>query len=290
MNTTITVTNIPNETDRVFTAAEMKLDKRTREAKSLATWQERLGGLYMIATGYYLTEGSTPTEYTSKFAGFVLKDTAAAVALVEEAKSLGLFRDDKKEIHFSDFFVVDLYTLPEDASTSSGYTVSVLFGQHDSEEYWELRRATENMDKDPFFLTRLADMVACKKQQVEKEARTAAAEAEAEANIPFTRDMETSLHLAKENIARLEQSMTATGAGRARDYKEIAIKAATKAMLEMFVHTCGKITQTQGVYRRYNATEAFGLVISRACNDTFICPTELFGEAVTAFRSDCRAW
>lgn len=292
--TTVTIKTTQNserQRDGVQHLAEFKLDKRTKEAKNLAAWKgSQVSDLYTIMTGYILPEGSEPKEYSTKYAFFLLKDAAAAVALVEEAKSLGII--EKTEVRFLDRFAAGLYNQPEDASAENAWVTSVLFGEHESQEYWDIRHNTENVYNDPFFLVRLAHRVSAQKALMENAARVEAAEAEAEANIPVTKEMKHSLLAAKENIAAIERSIAnkVADAELARDYKFLAIKAATKRMLEMFVEVCGQITQTEGVYRRRNTTEAFGLVVARSCNDSQICPNELFAEAVNEFRMNCRVW
>lgn len=289
--TTVTIKTTQNEQRGVQYLAEFKLDKRTKEAKNLAAWKaSAVSDLYTIMTGYILPEGSEPKEYSTKYAFFLLKDAAAAVALVEKAKSLGII--EKTEVRFLDRFAAGLYHQPEDASAENAWVTSVLFGEHESQEYWDIRHNTENVYNDPFFLVRLAHRVAVQEALMENAARVEAAEAEAEANIPVTKDMENSLRAANENIAAIERSIAnkVADAELARDYKFLAVKAATKRMLELFVQVCGEITQTEGVYRRRNTTEAFGLVVARSCNDSQICPNELFAEAVNEFRSNCRVW
>ena len=196
----------------------------------------------------------------------------------------GVISEGKKEVHFSDLFFVDLYTLPEDASTTYGNTVSVLFGEHESEDYWKIRYATENLDNDPFFLARLAAAVADKKAKDAKAALAETARAEAEANIPVTRQMTRAIEEAERCIESIK-NYTLPANPTPDNYKGMATKQVTKRMLEMFVALCGSLRQElNGEYHRITPTEAFGMVVARTVNDSHYCPRELFADAVQEFK------
>lgn len=291
MNTTtnITITDIREADEvRVFTPTEFKMDKRTREYKNLAELTKTVGEYYTITTGYYANPDYPLNEWTSKYFMLELKDEAAATDLLNQALELGLFTygmDNKQAIAIPAKTVIyadssDILshhdTLIEMVAAADGFVPS--------ESVWENRSKMEYGT-----VATLAKIQAAITMRQLEEAQKAAREQEfaaAEAALPLTHEMERAAKRATIQAETLRANSGENTATLARDYKRVAVNIAVAIMCEQFAALCGTVKKDyEGTFRRVTVAEAFGHVVSRACNDSYICPTELFGEAVNEFRS-----